>query len=1008
MSQIVWGALIYLREEYTANDDIGLVTYAGNSFFMWLENDVIDDLPSWISGMIAEPGITEIKESADFSRCGDAMQIDPVEFYMRNHDRLIPIMEAYGINLNGLRCDIYEHIYDYDSNTTESFVKFRGFVNIDRWKENVGKIIVEPCYYNRISSITKTINTTDYPNATDELIGDIVPATFGKFNQDNHYAKFKRVADKQVDVRIGTTVYFNQSEDDINATFSSDATYFPIVGDDGETDSLMYRVAFGAGGLWFYGEEVQGAGQFNIYYIRVDGVDYLVSDMYVQVVEGTGEGSFRKIESMIIDLDEGNRNNVEITIAEIFEEKLAWNITATADKQTWIKIIWVAREYHGDFWQCKSYLDTAGNEISSGLNLLAYSEPKSGNVVAEKIGGVTVETGAKSNIPRMPMTFVRLPSYAYFDSDSGYGENCKLKIEVSLFKNNIDSMSSFLILPATNITPTNDSTENFQAKWGWILNRRQEGLYITPGGTSIMFTEGDVGCLSDTDGNNYYDIDIYVESSPITTAICFDVIPPTIPQYFEFDNVYIGTHFHTGITAEWYFAIASRRFIGAAFQDVEIGYLNQGTNIPDFYYKTNVPSTKNLHFYKQHLPTGGEPYFSGYKTGILEKYKDSQTFKNVDSMLFYIYGNWDSVVGSPSWINIYKLVFMFEKIISIENNVYTPFIGRIFDGTWGERKTAENVMESPVDILEHVCRLQNWTETDDVDTVCGKAYSPDALIKTGTDIGGFDSPRLSAAAGMTLAFQILEEDKSYTDIIKRDLCRTAWLCSYVDEEGRECVDYLPRVAGSTPSEIVTLLDTPIDMEVGDVIEPEESNIFSTPYVRYRYNPASEKFDGLIKVTNAHKPTYSASYVSGFTDDDDGRRVWQACHDRIWAKSRAINQPPGDMTDQYMISTEADAIFFLENWISWQTQKRIEWPVYYVKARSWHIGRHIYINHPHKTGGANAECVIESITKNKNAGYCSLGLIILGSGPSNPSHSPSASGSSSASHSPSGSASTSPS
>jgi hypothetical protein len=51
-------------------------------------------------------------------------------------------------------------------------------------------------------------------------------------------------------------------------------------------------------------------------------------------------------------------------------------------------------------------------------------------------------------------------------------------------------------------------------------------------------------------------------------------------------------------------------------------------------------------------------------------------------------------------------------------------------------------------------------------------------------------------------------------------------------------------------------------------------------------------------------------------------------------------------------------------------------VYYDKAKRWHIGRHIYLQLPHQTDNAIIETVIESIEKNKSAGYCSMNLIML--------------------------------
>jgi len=105
-------------------------------------------------------------------------------------------------------------------------------------------------------------------------------------------------------------------------------------------------------------------------------------------------------------------------------------------------------------------------------------------------------------------------------------------------------------------------------------------------------------------------------------------------------------------------------------------------------------------------------------------------------------------------------------------------------------------------------------------------------------------------------------------------------------------------------------------------------------------------------------------------------MYDYLHENVWKRFREVTPAPSDMTDQYFISTYADAKWFLTEWIDWMLLKRITVPVYYTKANTWHIGRHTYLNLPHQTAGADQEVVIEGISKNINAGVCTLDLVML--------------------------------
>jgi hypothetical protein len=379
---------------------------------------------------------------------------------------------------------------------------------------------------------------------------------------------------------------------------------------------------------------------------------------------------------------------------------------------------------------------------------------------------------------------------------------------------------------------------------------------------------------------------------------------------------------------------------------------------------------------------------------------------------------------------------------------------------WDSRVTASNPINNIKDVIEHVCRLQNWSEVGSV-VDFGKEYSAGALINTasldflystlsgtfqageqisnaggstayvqrdnatdkmsvnryvpftgapfevgdtitgGTSsatavivrvtraAGGFDNPynATASAASEPLSFQIEEESKMQTDIIKRDACKSAWYASYVNEGGYECLepllsDYTTSYSGLAVTDIITLSTLPYGVDWGTVREPDPKNVYCEPYIRYGYNGGSKKFDNILKITNVHKSTYSSSYTEGFASSTKAEQLWNRCNSELWGKFRTKEAPPSDITDQKMIGTYNHALFFLENWITWMTRRRINiiLPYSYVYGsgtapRDWHIGRHVYLNLPHQTDGSNLECVITSIRKDRYRG-CTCEFIFL--------------------------------
>jgi hypothetical protein len=334
--------------------------------------------------------------------------------------------------------------------------------------------------------------------------------------------------------------------------------------------------------------------------------------------------------------------------------------------------------------------------------------------------------------------------------------------------------------------------------------------------------------------------------------------------------------------------------------------------------------------------------------------------------------------------NIYDLAIIFKKSINLNDTIYVPFQGRIYNSTWNHGKTSASLIESPLDMLEHVNRLQNWSEVNAAPTGgWGTAYADNAKIKlSGT--GSFDSTDthinplrddFKAACG------IYDYKKAYTDEIKKRLCYEFDMISWVDKDGYECVDrYLPSL--TAPTETIDMTKIPMtDRKNISITLPAPTDIYCQPFVRYNKNPGDGTFQSVISITSVSADVYSASYVTGIDTPADALNLWTACH-RLWLKCRMITEPPTDMTDlEFANGAGGYAIAYekISNWIAGMAYPRITLPAHYNDVGAWEEGHRFYIQLPHQTNNVIVECQLESITVNPVTLKCTLDAVMYATG-----------------------------
>ena len=968
--------------------DIGLYAVTGeNSVFRWIESNITSYSPTytWKPNVLKPAPFSPIQESVDLlvggnlpTIGGNSIEVVNTISYGGTMTQLDYILNNNDIRLNGLRADIIRfEISGGALIEADGEILFRGICGDPVWDEKQFTIPLETALLKRKANLATIINEDDYPDSSPDIRGQCIPVTFGEFKPEfdnennpiwNGYAKFVRVANQETIYKNASRRTVNEN-DNLDILFSGDGIgyqIFPVIDNDGDIPPLMYKIKLSNGGVtWRVNDVIVTSGTYDLPYFE---------DMYIYVIEGTGEGKYRKITKAQVVLDDVNYwDTIEITLADYFGESLAGNETATAVDQSWIEIIEIARQYQSDVWSCKDYLDENGNKITTGLNLYSY--------LAEQKAKVTTEN-TDAIIEVLPLEFYRLPQYAY--EDSGNTKNNLLDIDVSLFKNDPDSMNSFLIKPVTNVRLSPDSATIANAKWQpmteGINYKIADGFYQKSGGGNTTVTEisGYINHVTDKNSNTSLKWRFNIEFGDYYYFILlFDL--PEIPNNFRYDNVYLGIKFTVKPTyggAAVYSAeniyIKTRKFLGDSTEYLDFSGIdnNKGAvinNLLDSYYDNNV-STKNKNFYystEYDQTINGITYtiLPGYSsieiTGIdtIEKYNAIHECALIEVNL--------SVENVLVDYYISELAAIFGKAISIKDAMYSPFRGRIYNSQWGQqqgsssyssssssslssslssssqsspsssssssqsspsssssssescdmgvgRKNACAMINNPIDILEHTLRLQNWSEQNETKE-WGKEYANVPLIDISTNEGGFDYEDLNPVKALRPARQILNYNDAYTDEIARSLCKQFFLCNYQNPStGNESVAFIGDKSLSTPATIITLSD--IIGSIGEVQYSHIKGVYCEPIVKYCKNNANGKYEKIIQITNTNKSTYDSSYVIGLSGSD-AEMAWARAH-ILWEAYRQVEPAPNDMVNCDWIVTDSDAVWYLDTWLTY--------------------------------------------------------------------------------------------
>lgn len=958
MSTKIFGVKIYCQDKdspVAENTAIGLYNVAGsNSEFRWVQA-LPSGVTTWKETMLADRGIGKYSRHIDITRGGNVADPGECEITVKNTSQFFDTVADLGINFEGLKCEIYLFT---DATPT---LQWTGICQSPSWTSTEYRIPVRGYHNKRIANITSLtdgIGTDSIP----------IPVTFGK------HLKGRLRLTEQVDTKWTTSGGMML---DAATGLTCDTTYrnigidtFLVTATGGGGPAYTYTVQFASTDYhtaWRIGSTQIFGGTYSL--------DYFV-DRYLLVVSGNQSGQCRKIKSASVNLTD-SRVKILITI----DDDNPFEANLETDNTCFIQVIDRDKTFKLDSWPCYGPINDVGVPITYGHGIYIHEER---NVVDTSI------SSASQPVRSYDAEYRAIGKNAFTVIQNV--SNNQLGIDNRIAESDLDSTNAYAILPIDTIKRLR--LTNF-ANWGLDTTSIREPY---PG----MFTEMVYPTYSsqatdaelndnptDRDGNTYSHDLWSVSSASHNGDLLFWAVkmtPPELPDDLEFDSVYIGIKAKAGVdnsyvTMKWRrfagtsVSIATDKAIGdhtgptgfsyAYFETLPGGYFGSENNEKFFYTKDNVLNGS----------LGGNPIFdlNGYQLFELSNITSRDTYKQIYELLLKI--SWESTnwfTSSPIYfVDLYEVAFIFKKSSAVKKDIYTPLYGRNLGGPstylWGGRiSAATNPIEYPQFLLEHIARLQTWADTCITPTLgWGKEYADAPLIST----NAFDSTDADFLSVKTMrcAAQFFDLDQCYTDKLKRAICRDFHLASYVDKSGYECVQRVV-VPSDTASDTVTLADI-VDRHGIKVIEPNPSDVFCEPFVRYDRNSATGEYQKSIYITNASAATYSSAFVKGLSGEE-GAEYWRRCH-ALWEKCRFINKPPSDLTDLTFANGEdADIIAkeHLRQWIDTQYCPQIEFPVHFNKAGLWEECKRFSVQFPHQTNNAVMESRATDIVINPNPPY----------------------------------------
>lgn len=907
-------------------------------------------------------------------------------FSIVNTSKLSIYCEDNGIYLNN--CPVYIFLKVNTSAIAYAIYNLGLYVITElSWNVKEFNISFSAPKNKRNAQLSSKINKTDFPNVDDEFIGINIPIVFGKNYQNGQYAKFVRCNSKTTPFTLWENTILYLSSDTnylyylpINLSDKNSYNFFPCAGRVGSAPYKTFNIIISSNNvasLFFYNTTQLTSGSYTLDTLQ---------GQYLFAVEGLGEGTYRKIETAVMDLDSfPNSNVITITTEDYYETDQVpdGNVTATLTDNTWFNILDMEKQYVGETWECKSFLDTSGNDTTE-INGYVYTEQ---NLVDLEVSGNA--ENIVSAVKTTPKAFITIPQASF----SPAVNNTQINTNFS-YLSDADSIDSFVIVPFESINVFNGFQSDFINRYGYDT----KGMTGLTGLYSNVDEVSNISLATNLDVNNFSYVASYQSKVRDDTTkysnLLIEAKLPDLSSYEGYTNAYLYLAWNFLFTVvngtikntenERYFNLHSARFIGGQ-QSQTLHQVDYNGYAQNSY--ADVLGYNGSYFF----PEQNQPYKTGYYNYEITDFIIGKN-KYTKPAYFCINPSWattrkptflgDVTLTQDWFITLYGLKIVLKKSLSVEKNIFALHSGRIFGDTWFGRKISTDLITNPIDILEHTIRLQNFSDLD-TNLQIGKEYSPNALIKT-TGTGGFDNAtdnRVEEVRDYTVAFSLQEEDKTSSEFIKKAICKNYFLLNYTDLEGKECIRGLSR-SETSPSVNFTLADLQ-DRDSIKIEEPKIQNIYCEPTVKYNWSPALEKFTAEINITNTDKTTYQAGYVTGVTEESMAETLWEYARE-LYLKTKNVEQIPEDMSNLYTVGGASGyqiALDYIYNLLVWQFNKRISFKIHLDKiiSNNLDIGSRFTIALPHQTDTANIECILTNIDLATEKPYiCSVKAILFSS------------------------------
>lgn len=421
--------------------------------------------------------------------------------------------------------------------------------------------------------------------------------------------------------------------------------------------------------------------------------------------------------------------------------------------------------------------------------------------------------------------------------------------------------------------------------------------YSESGWTTSGFPGVGASCASLFDLNNStgYALSKTLSTSPESASIYFTLTLPDKSVLSQYSNIYLGTNLDLQGTATSVLLTISVQLIDiygrAITTDVNTETLQNGNvstlttkrTLPNFYTSLSESTSSDFDTYKTVLEL----------TSILSSTKSMNAYSSIRVAFSF------TITGSASLTlnaNIYEIGLVGNRAIEVSSEpVFTTLKGETFGTQWDTARTVPKTAASPIyligDAYEHI--LRNYDTVGDVWTAA-KSYVVGDRVRSTLDNGNIfvctvagtshasTQPTWTTTEGATYTdntvtwkqFQKIPINTASFDTLKsqrsdwfigrtipdkkpsvdyyKELCQQGFFISITNAEG--LVKVKSWLDNTTPS--VTFDSSNILHDsFGQVTYSPMRRVYNDFSIRYDYNPAGDKFNKQLTITNIDKPAF---------------------------------------------------------------------------------------------------------------------------------------------------------